>query len=173
MSIQRHDQSPILSQAVQYGDTVYLLEPNVKRSPGGLRDIQLLRWTGFARYRTQEPDGLRLCGALSETDYDLIRRAMEFLLRLRNEMHFSAGKSNDALDRAEQVRLAEWFGYGGTAGLLPVEQFMQEYFRMTNGVAAVVGRFVAGAKRGSMLAQLLAPLLRSNGWFRLSVCTRR
>ncbi len=32
----------------QFGETVYLLEPNLKRSPGGLRDIQLLRWVGFA-----------------------------------------------------------------------------------------------------------------------------
>ena len=42
----------------QYGETVYLLEPNVKRSRGGLRDIQLLRWVGFARYgsrRSRQP----------------------------------------------------------------------------------------------------------------------
>jgi len=143
----------------QYGETVYLLEPNIKRSQGGLRDIQLLRWIGFARYRTSDPNGLRLSGDLSEVDYDMIRRATEYLLRLRNEMHFTAGKANDVLDRAEQLRLAELYGFHGTAGLLPVEQFMQEYFRMTNGVANVAGRFVASARRGPLLGKLLAPLL--------------
>ena len=47
----------------QYGETVYLLEPNVKRSRGGLRDIQLLRWIGFVRYGATDPDGLQLRGA--------------------------------------------------------------------------------------------------------------
>ena len=42
----------------QFGETVYLLEPNVKRSPGGLRDMQLLRWVGFARYGHNVPDAL-------------------------------------------------------------------------------------------------------------------
>jgi [protein-PII] uridylyltransferase len=163
---QRHSRSLITQinearseERLQFGETVYLLEPNIKRSQGGLRDIQLLRWVGFARYGTAEPDGLRLCGALSREDHDAIRRALEFLLRLRNEMHFSAGKSNDVLDRVEQVRLAEVFGFEGTEGLLPVEQFMREYFRLTNAVSHVVTPFVAGARGSNRLARWLAPLL--------------
>lgn len=142
----------------QFGETVYLLEPNIKRSQGGLRDIQLLRWVGFARYSVSEPDGLRLCGALSRSDHDRIRRAIEFLLRVRNEMHFHAGKSSDVLDRAEQMRLAESYGYTGSAGLLPVEQFMQEYFRMTHGVSHIVSRFVASARSAPAWLEVLSPL---------------
>jgi [protein-PII] uridylyltransferase len=130
----------------QYGETVYLLEPNVKRSPGGLRDIQFLRWVGFARWGTSDPDGLRLAGALEPDDYDHLRQTTEFLLRLRNEMHFHAGKSSDMLDRVEQLRLAERFGFRGTDGLLPVEEFMREYFRLTGGVRTIVARFVQRAK---------------------------
>src|SRR3569623_376410 len=57
-------------ERAQYGETVYLLEPNVKRSPGALRDLQLLRWVGFVRYGTADPDNLRLMGALSSEDHD-------------------------------------------------------------------------------------------------------
>lgn len=142
----------------QYGETVYLLEPNIKRSQGGLRDIQLMRWVGFANHSVAEPDGLRLAGALSRPDYDLIRRASEFLLRLRNEMHFHAGKSADVLDRAEQMRLAQVYGYQGSAGMLPVEQFMQEYFRMTNGVSNIVSRFVATARSAPAWLDIFSPL---------------
>ncbi|HEY4310379.1 MAG TPA: [protein-PII] uridylyltransferase [Pirellulales bacterium] len=142
----------------QYGETVYLLEPNIKRSQGGLRDIQLLRWVGFAGHSVTEPDGLRLAGALSRSDHDHIRRAIEFLLRLRNEMHFQAGKSSDVLDRAEQMRLAKVYGYEGSAGLLPVEQFMQEYFRMTNGVSNIVSRFVTSARSGPSWLDIFSPL---------------
>ncbi|MEX2560690.1 MAG: HD domain-containing protein, partial [Pirellulales bacterium] len=145
-----------LDERVQYGETVYLLEPNVKRSPGGLRDIQLLRWIGFVRYETPEPDGLRLRGVLSREDYEAVRLALEFLLRLRNEMHFHARKSSDVLDRVEQVRLAELFGYQGSEGLLPVEQFMRDYFRLTNDVSNLVSRFQKSARRRSRLVEWLA-----------------
>jgi [protein-PII] uridylyltransferase len=51
-------------ERVQYGETVYLLEPNVKRTRGGLRDLQLVRWLGFARYGAADPDALQLVGAI-------------------------------------------------------------------------------------------------------------
>jgi [protein-PII] uridylyltransferase len=130
----------------QFGETVYLLEPNVKRSPGGLRDVQLLRWVGFARYGQAEPEALRLMGALPRDDHRTIRRATEFLLRLRNELHFHAAKAHDSLERTEQLRIAEVFGFQGTASILPVERFMSEYFRHTNGVRHVVGRFLDGSR---------------------------
>lgn len=146
-------------ERAQYGETVYLLEPNIKRSRGGLRDIQLLRWVGFVRYGACDPDGLRLCGALDRDDHDLIQQAQEFLLRLRNELHFYSGKANDVLDRAEQVRIAEQFGYRGQAALLPVEQFMREYFRHTTGASSVVTRLLARAQSRPKWRELAAPLV--------------
>ena len=115
-------------ERLQFGETVYLLEPNIKRSRGGLRDLQLLRWLGFARYGTTDPESLQLLGAISKDDQRDVRDATEFLLRLRNELHFHAGKSNDVLDRSEQVRLAPLYGHQGTEGILPVEQFMGRVF---------------------------------------------
>jgi [protein-PII] uridylyltransferase len=145
-------------ERTQFGETVYLLEPNLKRSPGGLRDVQLLRWIGFARYGQAEPDALAMMGELSKDDHQAIRRATEFLLRLRNEMHFHAGKASDALERAEQVRLAAVFGYRGSESILPVEEFMGEYFRHTNAVQHVVTRFLDGARPWSRLAEFLSPV---------------
>jgi [protein-PII] uridylyltransferase len=133
----------------QYGETVHLLEPNIKRSRGGLRDLQLLRWAGFARYGSADADDLLLRGALSKKDQQTVRQAAEFLLRLRNEMHFQAGKSSDVLDRAEQVRVADLFGYAGEPGLLPVERFMREYFLHTDAISHLVTRFVINARPGS------------------------
>src|SRR5690606_34689723 len=112
-------------ERAQYGETVYLLEPNIKRSQGGLRDVQMLRWIGFAAHGVASPDALQLGGAITKEDQVLLRQATEFLLHLRNEMHFHAGKANDVLDRAEQVRLAQVLGFRGQEGLLPFEQFMR------------------------------------------------
>ncbi|MGO8690367.1 MAG: [protein-PII] uridylyltransferase [Thermoguttaceae bacterium] len=146
-------------ERARYGETVFLLEPNVKRSAGGLRELQLLRWIGWVRYGTPEPRQLHELGVLGEEDFAALRRAGEFLLWLRNELHFHAGQAADVLTRFEQVRIADALGYQPVAGLLPVEQFMREYFRHTSQVSHVVERFVAKATRAEWVARLSTALL--------------
>jgi [protein-PII] uridylyltransferase len=146
-------------ERIRYGETVFLLEPNVKRSPGGLRDIQLLRWIGQARYGRREPRDLLAAGLWSQNDLLAVEHANEFLLRLRNEMHFHAGKAGDVLDRTEQVRIAELWGYEGGKGMLPVERFMRDYFRHTSQVSHIVERFVDRARFGHRVQQLAVAVL--------------
>ena len=64
----------------KWGDTAYLLRPNVKRSRGALRDIQLIRWIGFARYGETDLERLLKLGALPEEDYRYLRQAYAFML---------------------------------------------------------------------------------------------
>jgi [protein-PII] uridylyltransferase len=142
----------------QYGETVYLLEPNIKRSPGGLRDLQLIRWLGFARHGQSDPDAQARMGVISKEDQRTLRRAIEFLLHVRNELHFHAGKAQDALNRPEQVRIADLFGYKGTEGVLPVEQFMQDYFRHTRGVSNILERFLVQSRPWLRLREFFAPV---------------
>ncbi len=148
-----------LDERNQFGETVYLLEPNLKRSRGGLRDIQFIRWVGFLKYGTPEPDGLRLRDRLSDDDFETLRTAWEFLLRIRNELHFHAGKSNDLLDKSEQMRLAKLFEYAGSPGQAPVEQFMQDYFRLTSRVSGLATRFAAAARDNPWWLRMLTPLV--------------
>ena len=143
----------------QYGETVFLLQPNVKRTRGGLRDLQMVRWIGFARYGEAELDSLQLRGVLSKQDQLTFRRAHEFLLRLRNELHFHAGRSQDVLGKTEQLRLAELYGFQGDRAVLPVEQFMQEYFRHTVAVRNTLAHFISAATPRSPIATSLAPFL--------------
>ena len=144
---------------LRYGETVFMLEPNVKRSEGGLRDLQLLRWIGFARYRICEPELLHAHGLLSDEDLAALQQANEFLLGVRNELHFHAGQGNDVLDRFEQLRIAELRGYMPGTGLLPVERFMQDYFRHTGQVSHIVAQFVAKAASHERLGKLATILL--------------
>ncbi len=157
----------------QYGESVYLLEPHVKRSRGGLRDIHLLRWLGFAEFGAADPDRLHLLGAISKFDHHRLQSATEYLLRLRNEMHFHAGSCADLLDRAEQLRVAEWLGLQHRSGLLPVEQFMRDYFRHTNHVWQLVRRREASLLAGGAVSRVLEPIFsRSVGAdFRVTINT--
>lgn len=132
-------------ECLRYGETVYLLEPNVKRSRGGLRDVQWARWIGFIRYGINELDELVRHGALSSRDAEIMAEAHEYLLWLRHELHFSADSAADVLTRAQQLRIAAARGYQDQPGLLAVEQFMQGYFRHTQAIADVTERLSARA----------------------------
>jgi len=124
------------TEVARHGGSVALLEPNVKRSAGGLRDIHLLRWLGRVLHGEPSLEGLAARSILSAEDVRGVAAAEEFLLGLRVDMHLAAGKAGDDLSRAEQQRLAEARGYPPRPGLLPVEQFMQAFF----GHARHVGR---------------------------------
>ena len=131
------------AERTRFGETVYLLEPNVKRSRGGLRDVQFLRWIAGVRYGVKLPEELAQRGLLSEDDHRVLRDALESLSWLRNELHFHAGKSSDVLDRSEQLRISDRLGYPPATGMLPVERFMRGHFRHTDQVSHVVERFLA------------------------------
>ncbi len=135
-----------LEERIKHGETVHLLEPNVKKSRGGLRDAHLIRWIGQIRWGAREPEELVVRGVLTAEDARRLDAAVEFLLWIRNEVHFSAGKPGDVLSRGEQVRIAEVRGCRAAAGMLPVEQFMREYFRHTGEVSHLAARCLAKAR---------------------------
>lgn len=160
-----------LEERKKYGETVYMLQPNVKRSRGGLRDIQLVRWVGFARYGEADPEQLTQRGLLATEDYAVLRRGYQYLLRIRNQLHFDANKPQDSLERAVQVKMAKWAECKGEDGVLPVEQFMREYFEYTSEVRYSSAHFVASAKVRSWVVQNLGHLLAIpvHGDFRVGI----
>jgi [protein-PII] uridylyltransferase len=153
----------------QHGATERQLEPEVKRSPGALRDIHLIRWIGYGKYGTTDLDLLRLGGALSREDQQALIAAQQFLTRVRVDLHFGAGKAQDVLTREEQLRLADLHGFTATPTQRPVERFMQAYFRHSTAIADIADRFVARHRPRSWLAVARRFLLahRSNQMFQV------
>jgi [protein-PII] uridylyltransferase len=151
----------------KFGGAVQQLEPDIKCSRGGLRDLHLLRWVGFAWYGVSDIDSLRLNGALSSEDARHLISAQEFLMKIRMELHFAAGKSQDRLTREEQLRIAEKRGIAASPAQLPVERFMREYFQHTSVISAVVAQFIARHRRQPLKDWLLDRLLmrRQDGHF--------
>jgi [protein-PII] uridylyltransferase len=126
----------------KFGETVYLLEPNVKKSKGGLRDLHLLQWAGMARFQAPTIRELSDRGILSRADSLALTEAREFLWRVRALLHVHAGAAQEILTFDEQVWLAEHFGYHDQPHLLAVEQFMQQYYQHTMGLHERCMRFV-------------------------------
>jgi [protein-PII] uridylyltransferase len=150
------------AEGQKFGGTVYLLEPNVKRSKGGLRDTHLLRWLWFAKTGIADPDRLLAKGVISRFDHHRLRSARDFLLQVRNHMHFAADNGSDVLTRAVQIEVAKAMGFFGREGLLPVEQFMREYFRHSTHVSFLANRLIELATPVSGVRQVLDPMLSLN-----------
>lgn len=117
------------------------LEPDIKSSSGGLRDLHLIRWIGYARYGIKDIDSLRLQGALSKADAAQLKDAWEFLTRLRIDLHLNAGKEHDRLTRDDQLRIARERGFEETETQRSVERFMQDYFKHSSALATITQRF--------------------------------
>ena len=154
----------------EQGDTVNRLEPDLKKSLGGLRDIHLIRWIGYACHGTAEIDSLKNRGALTSEDAQRLAEAHNFLTTLRVDLHFSHARADDVFIRDEQLRIAEKRGIEGDAGQRPVEKLMQTYFLHTGNVADISQRFVDRNAPGSIWHRVLERVVGHtiNGYCRLT-----
>lgn len=152
------------------GGGVQELQPNVKTSLGGLRDIHLIRWVGQAAVGARDLDQLRLKGALSKEESQALRDAWEFLTKIRFDLHLEMGRAQDVLTRDDQLRLSGDDGSYESAHMRRVEQFMQQYFRHTTKVASIARRFVRRNLPPTFLSQTRQVLLghRAEGVLRVS-----
>ncbi len=138
----------------KFGETVFLLEPNIKKTKGGLRDLHLLQWVGMARYRATTLKDIANLGMLAYQEYMVLLEAQEFLWKVRALLHLQAGRAQEILLFDEQVRLAEAFGYQDQPHILAVEQFMQRYYRLTTEIHNCAMRFVDVAHTVSFWTRL-------------------
>lgn len=126
-------------------ETSFLLEPDLKSSPGGLRELHLFRWVARLTRGIADPRELARRGELESAQADRLLETHGWLCRLRNELHFHAGRAENVLTKSEQIRIARRFGYSAAPGTMPVERFMKDYFRRTAMQRRTVTRFVDDA----------------------------
>jgi len=113
----------------RYGDTAYNLEPNIKESPGGLRDLQMIGWVAKRHFNARSLQELVEHGFLTLREYRALIRCRNFLWRVRNGLHLTSGRREDRLLFEHQRTLAADFGYRDKPGSLAVEQLMKRYYR--------------------------------------------
>jgi len=113
----------------RFDNTAYNLEPNIKESPGGLRDIQVIIWVARRYFGTGKLDDLVEEQFLTPAQLGLLRQGREFLWRIRFALHTLTGRREDRLLFDHQTKVASIFGYEDTENNLAVEQFMQRYYR--------------------------------------------
>jgi len=137
------------SRHARVGATVYLLEPNIKEGRGGLRDIHSAVWAARVKYKVQDLSELRQKGVVSAQNLGAIHHALDYLLRVRNELHYVLGKKADVLTFEAQEQLAERFRYRKIGPSHGVERFMRTYYlhaasaaQLADELLEEVGRFL-------------------------------
>ena len=113
----------------QFDDVEYDLEPNIKGSPGGLRDIQTVGWIARRQFGTADLAELVERSVLTSQERDWLVEGRRFLWRVRFGLHLLTGRREDRLLFDHQRELARRFGYVDTDAQLGVEQFMHDYYR--------------------------------------------
>ncbi len=140
----------------RYGSSVKLLEPNVKKSAGGLRDLQTVYWLyrgcedGYQDFPSPSKPAtltflqrLHAEGVLNDDSLQAAVAALEFLFRVRGEMHSEREMPNETLEYALQRLVAEHLGYTEEGGLRSVEVFMRDYYRHARTVHSLFHRLSA------------------------------
>jgi|TARA_R110000823_G_scaffold67601_2_gene157515 [protein-PII] uridylyltransferase len=119
----------------KYGDTEYNLEPNVKGSPGALRDIQTIGWITKRHFGLQNIADLTRFSILTEEEHQILLQGETFLWRLRFGLQLIADRNENRLLFDHQRALAQMLGYKDEGKRLGVELMMQSYYRTVLALA--------------------------------------
>ncbi len=122
---------------LKYHDTAYNLEPNVKESPGGLRDLQTVLWIARAAGLGRAWRELAKAGLITMQEARTVSRQERFIGALRVRLHYLAGRREDRLVFDQQNALAREIGLSDTPTRRASEQLMQRYYRAAKLVRQV------------------------------------
>ena len=135
----------------RYGDSPFVVEPNVKEGRGGLRDLQTLYWIARYVYDTQTMGELADVGdVLSPSEAKHGRRAWEFLWTVRFHLHYVAGRAEERLTFDLQPVVGARMGYTRHGRQDGVERFMRHYFLTAREVARLTRILEPGILREAL-----------------------
>ncbi len=125
----------------RFGSHSYLLEPNIKESKGGMRDIQAMLWTAAFVFGLPDLEAIADAGILLETEKEAFLNSWNMLTRVRNRMHYISGRKNDQLYFEQQEEVAAAFEYQTRKGVLGVENFMRDLYGHLRTIAVTTDLF--------------------------------
>ncbi|MGC8834663.1 MAG: hypothetical protein ACP5R4_11490, partial [Armatimonadota bacterium] len=141
------------------GGTVYVTEPNVKDGVGGLRDFHAAVWSARVHYSIRERDpihALRKSGLLTPDDELQLSSALDFLLSVRQALHYRSGRMSDLLAMEKQDGVAEDLGFAPPVDVLagdsqpPARLLMEEYYTHAANLHRICRKILTASAEGPL-----------------------
>ena len=151
----------------RYSDISFNLEPDIKNSPGGLRELQTLLWITHRHFGTRSITRLTEHMFLTASEARVLIHARDFLWRLRYLMHMHSGRNQDRLGFDLQHKIAKSFGYQDTERQLAVEAFMGSYYRWVSKLRVASNLLIRHFEEYILLACKSQRTKQLNARFRL------
>lgn len=131
----------------RFGESPNLLQPDLRESMGGLRDAQTAVWIARAvRWEVRRPDQLAVQGFLRSREQAEFLAALDFLWRVRNELH-REGRKEDRLHFDAQERVAAHLGFKATETTLSIEELMSAYYLAARSIRGIGDQVIDKARR--------------------------
>ncbi|MBN1918139.1 MAG: [protein-PII] uridylyltransferase [Verrucomicrobia bacterium] len=138
----------------KFGETLYLQEPNIKESIGGLRDLHTVLWVVQALHGTTDFGRMREIGLLDLRQQKSLEHALDFYLRVRTELHFIIGRPYNVAELTHQPAIAAGLGIGPFRGASADEHLMRLYYFHARNVSRTTNLLLARLRR-SLAPQLI------------------
>jgi [protein-PII] uridylyltransferase len=147
----------------QYGESIYMLEPNLKEGPGGLRDTHCLSWL----LKVMFPGDSNYEKIFTREEYRDFYLACEFILRMRLALHCVAGRKTDVMSFEFQEAASRLLGFRDTRRFYSSEIMMRVYYKKARDVTALLNKVMDIVGRKSLGLSVLVGLKKITNDFYL------
>lgn len=137
----------------RYGESRFMLEPNIKEGKGGLRDLQTLNWLARYCYGTARAADLVRDDLLSQAEWRHYRQAYQFFATVRAQMHVLRNRGDERLSFDLQPAIATALGIVGKTPELKAQRLMLRYFRFARAVGNMTRMLCARLEEQQLRAQ--------------------
>jgi len=135
------------------GFSVYLLQPNIKESEGGLRDYHNILWLNYAIFKQKKPITLIRKNLISGAEWRKLSASYGFLLKLRNALHLTTERKSDTLSFDYQTNTAKLLNYTSDQRQLAEEKLLTDYYKHAKNIFSISSKTISLLKREILILQ--------------------